>query len=100
MSPGKTCKSNVGFVLNISEVQVTRYLGYSSLKDFFPSMDIKPNPGCPNPTCLSLQKAAHERANTPQAIAARAAAAATVAGAKPEQPEHEDNEWDIEVRMI
>ena len=28
-----------------------RYLGYNSLKDFFPTMDIKPNPGCTNPLC-------------------------------------------------
>lgn len=28
-----------------------RYLGYNSLKDFFPTMDIKPNPACINPLC-------------------------------------------------
>ncbi|KFM23322.1 Ubiquitin-like modifier-activating enzyme 5 [Auxenochlorella protothecoides] len=27
---------------------VTRYLGYSSLTDFFPTLDIKPSPGCPS----------------------------------------------------
>jgi hypothetical protein len=36
--------------------QVTRYLGYNSLKDFFPSMDLKPNPGCANPLCSTRQQ--------------------------------------------
>jgi ubiquitin-like modifier-activating enzyme 5 len=36
---------------------VGRYLGYSSLKDFFPSMDIKPSAGCVNPRCLEAQRA-------------------------------------------
>ncbi|KDD71981.1 ThiF family protein, partial [Helicosporidium sp. ATCC 50920] len=35
--------------------QVTGYLGYSSLKDFFPRMDIKPNPGCANALCRQRQ---------------------------------------------
>ena len=36
--------------------QVTRYLGYNSLKDFFPSMDLRPNPGCTNSLCCRRQK--------------------------------------------
>lgn len=36
---------------------VTQYLGYNSLKDFFPQMSIKPNPGCANPLCGCLQEA-------------------------------------------
>ena len=36
---------------------VTQYLGYNSLKDFFPQMSIKPNPGCANPLCGRLQAA-------------------------------------------
>jgi ubiquitin-like modifier-activating enzyme 5 len=36
---------------------VSRYLGYNSLKDFFPSMDIKPNPACTNGRCLDAQQA-------------------------------------------
>ena len=34
---------------------VTQYLGYSSLKDFFPQMAIRPNPGCANALCARLQ---------------------------------------------
>jgi ubiquitin-like modifier-activating enzyme 5 len=36
---------------------VSRYLGYNSLKDFFPTMDIKPNTGCCNNRCLEAQQA-------------------------------------------
>ena len=36
---------------------MTRYLGYASLKDFFPTMEIKANPGCLNPLCVRLQAA-------------------------------------------
>lgn len=38
-------------------MQVTQYLGYASLKDFFPTMDIRANPGCLNPLCVRLQAA-------------------------------------------
>jgi ubiquitin-like modifier-activating enzyme 5 len=34
---------------------VAQYLGYSSLKDFFPQMAIRPNPGCLNELCGSAQ---------------------------------------------
>jgi hypothetical protein len=36
---------------------VSRYLGYNSLKDFFPTMDIKPNTACCNGLCLDAQQA-------------------------------------------
>lgn len=35
---------------------VARYLGYASLKDFFPTMDIKPSASCVNPRCLEAQR--------------------------------------------
>jgi ubiquitin-like modifier-activating enzyme 5 len=73
-------------------------LGYSSLKDFFPTMDIKPNPGCPNPMCKQLQTAYTMRYNSAEAVAARAAAAAASASAaEQEVPVHEDNDWGIQV---
>lgn len=79
-------------------LQVTRYLGYSSLKDFFPTMDIKPNPGCPNPLCRQLQAAHTARYNSAEAIAERAAAAAAAAqAAAKEVAVHEENDWGIEV---
>ena len=47
--------------------QVTRYLGYSSLKDFFPTMDIRPNPGCANALCARRQAEAEAAAASPEA---------------------------------
>ena len=79
--------------------QVTQYLGYSSLKDFFPSMEIKPNPGCSNPLCTQRQASYRARFNSPEAVAARAAAqqAADAAAAQQAAVLHESNEWGIEV---
>lgn len=36
---------------------VSNYLGYGSLKDHFPTMDIKPSSGCVNKRCLAAQEA-------------------------------------------
>lgn len=76
--------------------QVTQYLGYSSLKDFFPTMDIKPNTSCDNKLCRQRQAewaaCAPEREAAAAATAAEAAAAEAAAG-----PLHESNEWGIEV---
>ena len=36
---------------------MTKYLGYSSLQDYFPTMVIRPNPGCINPLCRAAQEA-------------------------------------------
>lgn len=69
---------------------VSGYLGYSSLTDFFPTMDLKPNPGCPNGACVAAQAAE----------AARAAAAPPPPEAAAEEadagPLHEENDWGIE----
>ena len=80
--------------------QVTQYLGYSSLKDFFPTMAIKPNPGCANVACRQLQAAYTNRYNSPEAVAAREAARRAAEEAAAEEAAavvHEDNEWGIEV---
>lgn len=34
----------------------SKYLGYNSLKDFFPTMDIKPNTACCNSRCVKAQE--------------------------------------------
>ena len=77
-------------------MQVTQYLGYSSLKDFFPTMDIKPNTHCDNALCR--QRQAEWAAGTPAREAAAAAAAAEAAAAEAAAgPLHESTEWGIEV---
>ncbi|KAJ6882476.1 hypothetical protein NC651_028926 [Populus alba x Populus x berolinensis] len=35
---------------------VSPYLGYNSLKDYFPTMEMRPNPQCSNAACLERQK--------------------------------------------
>ncbi|KAK2075911.1 hypothetical protein QBZ16_001247 [Prototheca wickerhamii] len=72
---------------------VSRYLGYASLHDFFPSMDIKPNPGCANELCVRRQQEEAAR----QAQAGDAQAAAGDEDQTDEAPVHEENEWGIEV---
>jgi hypothetical protein len=41
----------------LTSVRHFSYLGYNSLKDFLPTMDIKPNTGCCNNRCLEAQQA-------------------------------------------
>ncbi|XP_058194453.1 ubiquitin-like modifier-activating enzyme 5 isoform X2 [Rhododendron vialii] len=74
--------------------QVSPYLGYNALKDYFPTMEMKPNPQCSNTACLDRQK---------EYILAKPARDAAAAKAKkdkvsvPECPVHDDNEWNISV---
>ena len=35
--------------------KVSPYLGYSAMTDFFPSMEMKPNPSCTNSMCRKRQ---------------------------------------------
>ena len=78
-------------------VQVTRYLGYSSLKDFFPTMDIKPNPGCVNSACRKMQQTYQQQQASPAAQQQRQAAAQAAQQQDEEPASHTDNEWGIEV---
>ncbi|CAG9855294.1 unnamed protein product [Phyllotreta striolata] len=64
--------------------QVTNYLGYSALTDFFPTMTLKPNPSCDDSNCRLRQK---EFALKPKPEIA--------VEAKEEKPIHDDNEWGI-----
>jgi hypothetical protein len=75
--------------------QVTQYLGYASLTDFFPTMAIKPNPGCVNPLCLQKQK--EWQAGAAAREVKRAAAEAEAGAVVDDAPVHESNEWGIEV---
>ncbi|KAI3453975.1 hypothetical protein Pfo_010638 [Paulownia fortunei] len=73
---------------------VTPYLGYNALKDYFPTMEMKPNPQCSNVACLERQK---------EYILAKpardAAARAKMEAEESVEPEclHTDNEWNISV---
>jgi ubiquitin-like modifier-activating enzyme 5 len=50
---GLLVQNSLKFLLNFGEV--SPYLGYNSLKDFFPTMKMRPNPQCSNVACLERQ---------------------------------------------
>ena len=60
-------------------------------------MEIKPNPGCPNPLCGKLQAAYEAQYNSEAAVSARAASAAAAAEFAEEEVVHDDNSWGISV---
>ncbi|XP_057473479.1 ubiquitin-like modifier-activating enzyme 5 [Actinidia eriantha] len=72
---------------------VSPYLGYNALKDFFPTMEMKPNPQCSNAACLERQKE-YILAKPARDAAAKAKEKEVSAI---EGPVHDDNEWNISV---
>ncbi|XP_073131871.1 ubiquitin-like modifier-activating enzyme 5 [Henckelia pumila] len=89
---GLLVQNTLKYLLNFGNV--TPYLGYNALKDFFPTMEMKPNPQCSNAACLERQKD-YIRAKPARDAAARAKMEAE----ELLEPEclHEDNEWNISV---
>ncbi|KAJ4825132.1 hypothetical protein Tsubulata_041338 [Turnera subulata] len=75
--------------------QVSPYLGYNSLKDYFPSMEMKPNPQCSNAACLERQR--EYILAKPARDAAIKAKMEVEARTTVEMPLHADNEWNISV---
>jgi len=74
------------YLLNFG--QVSHYLGYNALEDFFPRQEIKPNPQCDDRFCRQRQREYRERkANEPVPEETKPEQVATV---------HEENEWNIE----
>ncbi|KAI4341342.1 hypothetical protein MLD38_026076 [Melastoma candidum] len=93
---GLLVQSTLKFLLKFGHI--SPYLGYNSLKDYFPTLEMRPNPQCSNAACLERQK------EYLLAQPARDAAAATVkakleaeALSAVECPLHADNEWNISV---
>ncbi|CAN0383295.1 unnamed protein product [Lampetra planeri] len=68
--------------------EVSRYLGYNAMQDFFPSMAMQPNPTCDEHYCCQRQREfqAKPRQEPPAAPPEKEAA-----------PLHEDNDWGIEL---
>nr|XP_012214622.1 PREDICTED: ubiquitin-like modifier-activating enzyme 5 [Linepithema humile]XP_012214623.1 PREDICTED: ubiquitin-like modifier-activating enzyme 5 [Linepithema humile] len=65
--------------------QVSYYLGYNAMEDFFPKMILRPNPNCDDTNCRQRQREYLAKPKVQQ---------------KPteiieEKPVHEDNEWGI-----
>mmetsp|Transcript_11578 Transcript_11578/g.31032 ORF Transcript_11578/g.31032 Transcript_11578/m.31032 type:complete len:945 (+) Transcript_11578:124-2958(+) len=71
--------------------KTSSYLGYNAMDDFFPFLDLKPNPSCDRPFCVHQQKKWQEYV----------AAHPEVLEEKKEEEEEEvvvvDNEWGIEL---
>ncbi|XP_073007809.1 ubiquitin-like modifier-activating enzyme 5 isoform X1 [Typha latifolia] len=75
--------------------QVSPYLGYNSLKDYFPSMEMRPNPQCSNAACVERQREYNQ--TKPSRDAAAKAKMEAEASVKVESPVHLENEWNISV---
>jgi len=90
---GLLVQNALKYLLNFG--QVSPYLGYNSLKDYFPAMEMRPNPQCSNPACVTRQKEYME--SKPARDAAAKAKMEAEASAANECPVHVDNEWNISV---
>ncbi|XP_046829308.1 ubiquitin-like modifier-activating enzyme 5 isoform X3 [Vespa crabro] len=69
---------------------VTYYLGYNALQDFFPTMMLKPNPNCEDNYCRQRQ----------QEYQAKPKVEKPVEEVSDIKPLHEDNEWVIFYRNL
>nr|GLL33022.1 ubiquitin-like modifier-activating enzyme 5 [Ipomoea trifida] len=74
---------------------VSPYLGYNALKDYFPTMEMKPNTQCSNAACLERQR--EYILAKPARDAAAKAKMEEEASKVTEIPIHDDNEWNISV---
>ncbi|XP_065621576.1 ubiquitin-like modifier-activating enzyme 5 isoform X2 [Quercus suber] len=90
---GLLVQNTLKFLLNFG--QVSPYLGYNSLKDYFPTMEMKPNPQCSNVACLERQQE-YIVAKPARDAALKAKMEAEVL-LVPEFALHADNEWSISV---
>ncbi|BFZ21745.1 hypothetical protein BsWGS_24784 [Bradybaena similaris] len=70
--------------------QVSYYLGYNALQDFFPTMRLRPNPGCDDTYCQKQQRLFQEReaAKPKEEVSAPQVEEVVV---------HDENEWSIEI---
>ncbi|KAJ0751053.1 putative THIF-type NAD/FAD binding, ubiquitin-activating enzyme [Helianthus annuus] len=89
---GLLVQNTLKFLLKFG--QVSPYLGYNALKDYFPTMAMKPNPQCSNGPCLERQK---EYMLLKPARDAAAKAKMEEELSTIEIPVHADNEWNISV---
>ncbi|KAH0471052.1 hypothetical protein IEQ34_000775 [Dendrobium chrysotoxum] len=90
---GLLVQNALKFLLKFGEV--SPYLGYNSLKDYFPTMEMKPNPQCSNSACLERQK--EYLLAKPVRDALAKAKNEAEASRENESPLHMENEWNISV---
>lgn len=82
---GMLVQNTLKYLLSFGEV--SDYLGYNALNDFFPQMSLKPNRTCDDRYCLKQQKL----------FAARPKVEKIVVQEVDEGPLHANNEWCIEL---
>lgn len=85
ITAGMLVQNTLKYLLNFGEV--SDYLGYNAMNDFFPKMSLKPNTQCDDRHCLARQK---DYAAKPKVVKEEVIE-------EPEQPLHDDNEWGIEL---
>lgn len=73
---------------------VSNYLGYSAMKDFFPTMTLRPNPSCSDSWCVRRQKQV-AKAEADIAATKLASGPEPVADATEAVELHPDNNWGI-----
>ncbi|KAH8408964.1 hypothetical protein KR009_004601 [Drosophila setifemur] len=85
ITAGFLVQNALKYLLNFGEV--SDYLGYNALSDFFPKMTLKPNPQCDDRGCLVRQKE----------FQARPKPVKVVEEVVDEGPLHATNDWGIEL---
>lgn len=81
---GMLVQNVLKYLLNFGEV--SNYLGYNALIDFFPKMSLRPNPTCDDNQCRQRQQEYQARPKP-----------ALVAAEKVIEVTHESNDWGIEL---
>ncbi|XP_062518796.1 ubiquitin-like modifier-activating enzyme 5 [Corticium candelabrum] len=82
---GFLVQNTLKYLLEFGEV--TYYLGYNAMQDFFPTMTMRPNPNCSDLNCRKQQQEFVKR----EALKPKP----EVADEQPEEVTHESNEWGI-----
>jgi ubiquitin-like modifier-activating enzyme 5 len=90
---GLLVQSTLKYLLHFGEV--TKYLGYNALKDYFPTMEMLPNPQCSNSACHDRQREYIQM--KPARDAAAKARVESEAACASSLPVHYDNDWNISV---
>lgn len=92
MVAGMLVQATLKLLLGFGEV--SDYLGYSAMKDFFPTMTLKPNPGCSDSWCVKRQVVERKRAVEEEKRAALEKREDVV---QEEEEIHPENDWGISV---
>lgn len=81
---GMLVQNTLKYLLSFGEV--SDYLGYNALNDFFPKMTLKPNATCDDRFCVARQKEFNAKPKTVK-----------IEEIVDDGPLHEENEWGIEL---